>query len=231
MVSPAIDTSDMVRGPSAAFTVAHAEAGSYVYGFRSIVSTTGFGGKYCNVAGANPGGSLKGGSIRALMKRYASGGDYAPMIGVLNSTDPTTGEGYLLGLSAGTTYQVVLKKGTPASGLDPSSSSVLRASTASYTGVGDGAAVWFHLRLDVLVNPHGEVVLDVYSNDVANEGVDSPTWEAITGMDQYIDDSFGVLSGSNPIVDPLYFIFGVYSEDAGSIAMFDHIQITRQTAP
>lgn len=233
LVGSALGTADVARGVSSAFTKAHADAGTYIYGFRSSSSTAGFAGKYCAVANFSPvAGTRKGGSIRACIKRYASGDDYAPMFGFMKGTDPATSNGYFIGLSAASSYQIVLKKGVPAGGLVVSDSGVLRYSTQAFTDVGNAAAVWFHLRLDVLVNPHGEVVLNVYENDVQANGLGgSVSWAAITGMSQYIDDPAGILSGSTPHLDGFYPFFGIYTEAAGSVALFDHFEIFRQTAP
>jgi hypothetical protein len=232
MVGSALDTNDVPRGVTTAFTPPSG-GGSFMYGFRSIVSTTGFAGLYCNLTNFAPfSGTLKGGSVRGVMKRYSSGANYAPMMGLLVGTDPTTAEGYMIGLSEATAYQIVVKKGSPAAGLDASSSSILRESTSSFTDVGDAAAAWFHLRMDVLVNPHGETVINVYRNDLSSYPIGgSFTWAAITGMDQYIDDSIGVLSGTLPHTTGFYAFFGHYTEGSGTTSLFDHISVYRQTAP
>jgi len=232
-----LGSSDVPRGVSAAFTLAHAHAGTYCYVMRSATSTSGFAGKYCDVADFAPftPGTRKGGSIRCLMKRYASGGNYAPVIGLLRGTDPSTAEGYMIGLSAASSYQVVVKKGAPASGLSASGSDILLASDAAFTDVGDAASVWFHLRMDVLVNPHGEVVINASENDVQTIGLaaggGTEVWSSITGMEQFIDDPAGVFSGSTPHTGNFYAFFGMYTSAAGSIALFDHIEVYRQTSP
>jgi len=232
--SSALGSADVSRGVSSAFTLAKVpDAGTFCYAFRSNVSTSGVAGKYCNVLHFAPfTGSRKGGSMRCLMKRYSSGANYAPMIGVIKGTNPLTSEGYFLGLTAASSYQIALKKGAPASGLSASDSTTLRSSNVAYTDVGDSAAVWFHLRLDVLVNPHGEVVLNVYQNDVQTNGLGAgEVWLPIDGMDQFIDDPAGVFSGSVPHLDGFYGFYGMYTTAAGSTALFDHIEVWRQTAP
>jgi hypothetical protein len=231
LTGTALGSSDVARGVSSAFTKVTG-GGTYVYGFRSASSTAGFAGKYCNLANFAPiTGSRKGASIRALVKRYASGGNYAPMFGIMKGTDPATAEGYFIGLSAASSYQIVLKKGTPASGLQIADSGVLRYSTQAYTDVGDAAAVWFHLRLDVLVNPHGEVALQAWKNTVTPIDLSNVIWGAPSGMAQFIDDPMGVLSGSAPHLDGFYVFYGIYTEAAGSVALFDHFEVFRQTAP
>ena len=82
------------------------------------------------------------------------------------------------------------------------------------------------------MNPHGEVVLDVFENDLSVNAVTSPSWAAIDGMAQYIDDSLGILSGSTPYLTGFYAVFGHYTSNlAGSVSLFDHLEVFRQTAP
>ena len=235
MVGTGLDTDDVPRGVSTAFLLAHAPAGSYCYVYRSATSTTGFAGKYLNLSNFAPIDSNKGASIRALVKRYSSNGDFAPIFGVMMGTDPSTSEGYLLGLSEGSSYQIALRKGAPAAGLDASGSDILRVSDAAFTDVGDSADVWFHLRMDVLVNPHGEVVINLFENDVQSNGLTAgggtESWVSIDGMDQFIDDPAGVFSGSTPHLGSFYAFYGMYTEEAGSTVLFDHIEVARQTAP
>lgn len=233
LTGTALGPADVARGVSSAFTKAHADAGTYVYGFRSSSSSVGFAGKYCNLANFAPiAGVRKGASIRACVKRYASGGNYAPIFGIMQGTDPATAAGYFLGLSASDAYQIVLKKGVPAAGLTVADAGVLRYSTEAFEDVGDSQAVWFHLRIDILVNPHGEVVLNVYEHDVQTYGLGGAgSWNAITGMASFIDDPMGVMSESTPYLDGFYAFYGLYTAAAGSIALFDHFEVFRQIAP
>lgn len=229
LTGTALDSADVARGVASAFTVPYG-GGLYVYGFRSIVSTAGFAGKYVNLAGFAPfSGTLKGGSIRAAMKRYSSNGDFAPMIGLIQGTDPASATGYLLGLSSGSSYKVCLMKGIPGQDMVAGEDNILIESDEAYTDVGDSMDAWFHLRLDVLVNPHGEVILNVYTNALTNPPtVLAPTWVL---LDTFTDDPIGVMSGSLPVTDGFYGIFGLYTEESGSTALFDHIEVWRQDAP
>lgn len=228
LTGTALDSSDVARGVASAFTVPTG-GGSYVYGYRSLVSTAGFAGKYCNLAGFAPfTGTLKGGTIRAAMKRYSSNGDFAPMIGLIQGTDPASANGYLLGLSSGSSYKVCLMKGVPGQDMLAGEDNILLESDEAYTDVGDTLAAWFHLRLDVLVNPHGEVILNVYTNDCSTISVASPTWVL---LDTFIDDPIGIMSDSLPVTDGFYGVFGMYTEEAGSTTLFDHIEVWRQDSP
>jgi hypothetical protein len=231
----ALGAGSVARGVSNAFLEPpHSGTNDYVFGFRSLDASSGVAGYVCDLANFKPigGGSDKGGSIRAAMKRYSAQDGFAPFMGLIPGTDPTAA-GYFLGLTEGaTSYKLALKKGNPASGLDATESTILRSSTASFTDSGDTAAAWFQVRLDVLVNPNGDVVLSVKQNDLASYDVDNPTWAAVTGMDDYIDDAVGILTGSAPIVNSFYVMYGHYTAASqGAVSLFDHIEVYRQTSP
>lgn len=231
MTGTALDTSVVAKGVTAGFTPPKGGT-AFVYGLHSLAGTTGVAGKYVNLANFAPiAGTRKGGTISAAMKRYSSGAAYAPMMGFIKGTDPTA-VGYILGLSEATGYQIALKKGAPSGGLDPTGSDILRLSTASYTDVGDAEAYWLHLRMDILVNPHAEVIINVYSSPltVAND-VTNPTWSVVAGMEAYTDDSLGILTGSVPYLDGFYAFIGHYTEEAGAVSLFDHTVVARQTSP
>jgi len=232
LTGSALDTSVVPRGVTAAFTPP-AGPGTFVCGFRSTYNTAGFAGYSLDLTDFNPiSSSRKGGSIRAAVKRYAgTAAQFAPIMGFMQGTDPGSAQGYMIGLTQATAYQIALKKGSPAGGLEASSSQILRTSTDSWTTAGDSASGWFHLRLDVLVNPHGEVVLNCYQNDLTAHDVDAPTWAAIDGMDQYIDDSIGALSGTVPFLDTFHPFFGQYSEVVGATTLWDYVEVYRQTSP
>jgi len=237
LTGTALDTGSIRRGVSSAFVVPNGGS-TFIYGLRALVSTTGAGGKYCDLADFKPiVGAKKGGSVSVAMKRLTSGITYAPFIGLLKGTDPATAIGYYLGLTQETSYKIGLFKGTPATGLSASAANLLpgRSSTATYTDVGDTAAAWHHLRLDVLSNPHGEVVLNVYKNNldaVTGNPVTAPVWEAIPGISQFIDDPLGFWSGSAPHEDGFYVVYGMYTNNgAGEACAFDHVVVQRQITP
>jgi len=231
LTGTALDSGAVARGVSAAFTPPRGGT-AFVYGFNALGGGTGVAGKYLDLADFNPiTGTRKGGSISAAIKRYSSGASYSPMIGFIKGTDPTA-EGYLVGMSGATSAQIALKKGTPSSGLDPTGSDILRLSTAAWTDVGDDISYWHHIRMDVLVNPHGEVVVNVYSSPltIAND-VTNPSWTAVAGMAAYTDDSLGVLTGTVPHLEGFYPVICHYTAAAGTTSLIDHAVVERQTSP
>ena len=236
LTGTALSSGDVIRGVTNAFTAPTPGVGATVFGFHAITTQTGVAGYYTDLSLFNPiDGTLKCGSIRAAMKKYSAGGTYAPFIGFLIGTDPATAQAYTLALSEGTSFNIVLKKGYPGNGfsvVSATDTTTLRSSTAAYTYVGDSIDYWFHLRLDVLVNPHGEVVISVFASDLDVHLVTTPSWTAIAGMDDYIDDSLGVLSGSAPYLTGFYPTFGHYTSAlAGSVSLFDQLEVHRQLTP
>jgi len=227
--SPALDTSKVHRGVSTAFTPPSG-GGSFIYAFKSLDTSTGVAGEYCKVSGAAPiPGTKKGGRMSAAIKRYSAGTGYAPFFGLMAGTNVQTSYGYFLGLSNDSSYKICLKKGLISAGLKEGDSDVLRKSTQGYTDSGDGTSGWFHLRLDVLVNPHGEVILSVKRN---TGSVTSPSWASIDGMDDYTDDANGILTGSLPYLQGFYFVFGHYTEgSSGATSFVDHIECFKQINP
>jgi hypothetical protein len=94
---------------------------------------------------------------------------------------------------------------------------------------------WLHLRLDMIVEGTGDVILQVYQNDLDTNPVSAPVWELITGMEgpQYptitgfVDDALGVTTGIAPYTSGRAG-FGHYNNDVGRQSFFDHIEIGRQ---
>ena len=229
LTGSALDTTAVRRGVSNAFTRPNG-GGSFVHGFRSITSAVGCSGRYVNLANFIPiAGTRKGGSIRAAMTRYTAG-DYSPFIGLVKGTDPATAVGYILGLTGETAYRMALRKGGLTTPLLSTDSSILIQSTSSWTDVGDTATYWKHMRLDVLSNPHGEVVLEVYENDLNTNLVTAPVWTQVGST--FIDDVLGALSESAPHEDGFYAVFGhITSNEVGATSLFDQLVVRRQTAP
>jgi hypothetical protein len=119
-------------------------------------------------------------------------------IGVFINLQATTvsDKAYILGLADSDPSPIVLAKTSLSAGLDPSDQSlkILRTSSQTYTW-----ETWLQLRLDSIVNPNGDVVLKCAQNNLVSHACTSPTWEAIPGMADFIDDALGIASGSDPL--------------------------------
>lgn len=218
------------RGVTAGFTPPNG-GGSFVFGFRSTVAEDNVVGLYYNVTKYNPlvdeDSNATGGSVRGALQRYTSANALGFSVFLFMNLQGTTSSdtGYLLGLSNNDPHEIMLAKTTPSAGLDPTdTATVLRSSSQTYN-----VGTWLHLRLDAIVNPNGDTVLKCFQNDLtvpANE-VTNPDWVAISGMDDYIDDSLGINASSNPLAGG-YAGFGFESTIVSAHALVDHVEVYRQ---
>lgn len=222
-----LDAGTVARGVTAGFAVPNG-GGSFVFGFNSTNTDIGAVGYFVNLASFAP--MAKGASIRAAMKRAASGGTAGWSIGIFaGASGPSVNdEGYVLGLSEGAPSHIVLRKGAMVNGLSddvpvPATNGVLRRSTESVA-----IDAYVHLRLDMIVNDNGDVRLQVFKNDLAAHALGTaPTWVAIPGMAEFVDDALGVNSGSVPYTSGRGgFVFR--SSDVTRRAAVDHVEVLRQ---
>jgi hypothetical protein len=85
-----------------------------------------------------------------------------------------------------------------------------------------------HLRLDVIVNTNGDVVLKVFQNDLSAHALGTaPDWQPVSGMVEFIDDHLGINSGSQPLTSGRGG-FGFSVKDVTRRAYFDHLELLRQ---
>lgn len=224
------------RGVTAGIT-SPSGGGTFVYGFNSLSVTSGGVGLFTNLTNFAPMSS--GGSVRGAIQRGPSGGNANWSAGLFigwQGTDVSDG-GYMLGLQDDDPSYIVLRKIPSGSGLltglvagdvDPLNNGILLKSTNT-VDVGD----WVHLRLDMVVNGTGDVVLNVYQNDLGTNTVQIPVWELAGGMTSvanpngFLDDSLGVNSGSAPFTSGRAG-FGYSTTDVTRRAYFDHIEVFRQ---
>jgi hypothetical protein len=100
---------------------------------------------------------------------------------------------------------------------------VLLKSAASFA-----QATWVHLRLDVIVNTNGDVVLEGLPNDLAAHALGTPPdWQPVSGMVEFIDDQLGINSGSQPLTSGRGG-FGCSVKDVTRRSYFDHVELFRQ---
>lgn len=239
VLSGSLDTTTIRSGVSAGAVVPPPGGGSFVYGFNSIALATGARGLFTNQVDFAP--MASGGSISGVMQRGASGGptDFAPMLFIGAQGPDVNDRAYLLGLSDGDPSRIMLKKGIISQGLfdvapDPTNNGVLMRSTRTVE-----VAEWVHLRLDMIVNANGDVLLQVFENDLAAHPIGTaPDWQLIPGMegplhnapapiDGFIDDVTEVNSGSAPFTSGRAG-FAMQCADVTRRAYFDQIEISRQ---
>jgi hypothetical protein len=224
--------------------------GNFLHGFNSKTTAQGVAGYYATPQGGqtNFAPMLKGGSVRAAFKRGASAGNlnFAPILFAGFQTNAADAVGYVLGLGDASPAHIVLRKlsASPpantvslvATGLPDvaaGSQGVLMRSTATYD-----PDTWVHVRLDVVWNTNGDVILKVYAsaigqNDAASgESLTVPNWVLVPGMENFVDDNLGVNSAqgaaSNPPHVGGYAGFAQWSKDSGRRSYFDGYELWKQ---
>lgn len=225
-LSNGMNTSVCKQGVTAGVGVPNG-GGTYVFAFNMIASATGVAGRSVGIANFAPtllGAALSGAVIRATT---ASSGISPFLFSMLGNTDVNATNCYLLGISDAEPAHIELRKGLISVGLPDEVplgvNTILRRSTAVIPG-----NTWTHLRLETIVNTNGDVVLNCFQSNLGAHAVTAPTWEAIPGMDQFIDDFAGINSGSVPYITG-YHGFAVKGSAVGARAYFDHIVLARQT--
>jgi hypothetical protein len=209
--------------------------GNFVYGFNSQQVTAGAVGLHNNQVNFAP--MASGGSVRGAVKRGVSGGNtgFSPFLYIGLQGQSVNDGAYMLGLSDSDPHRIVLKKGTLTSGLQdeapnaPTNGILLRSDTSFQNDT------WLHLRLDMTVQGSGDVLLQVYQNDLTANTVASPVWTTPTGMEGpqsptivgFVDDALSVNTGSAPYTSGRAG-FGMQSADVTRRSYMDHIEIARQ---
>ncbi|OHD18818.1 MAG: hypothetical protein A2Y38_16445 [Spirochaetes bacterium GWB1_59_5] len=210
-------------------------AGDWSYGFNSLTAVAGVVGWHVNLSNFDP--MLKGGSIRGVFQRGVSPGPtgFSPMLFIGLQGSAVGSQGYILGLSDAASFRIVLRKGALSGGIPdvaPGTSGVLKRSANVFP-----QATWLHLRLDMIVNLTGDVILQMYRNDLALHPIGStPDWQIISGTAAppafngtaaFLDDSLGVNSGSLPFVNGRAG-FAFQTAVATRRAFFDELELERQ---
>jgi len=199
---------------------------SFVFGFDSLSTAQGVVALFTNQVNFAP--MAKGGSVRGAVQRGVSGGPlgFAPFLFAGLQGPSVNDLGYLLGLGDGDPHHIVLRKGNLSGGLPdipPGTQGVLRRSTATFL-----PGTWVHLRLDMVVNLNGDVLLQVFQNNlVTNPLGGAPSWQPIAGMSEFIDDALGINSGSQPFTSGRAG-FGFFTKDVTRRGFLDHVEIYRQ---
>jgi hypothetical protein len=224
-----IDTPDSLSTASVLRTVTAGfppppGGGIFTYGFNSLDATPGVVARYCTLSGSDP--STSGGDISAAMMRASqsvSPTGFAPFLFFCLGGTDASDDAYILGLADGNPPHIVLRKGALSGGLPdgppaPTSTGVLGQSTDTFL-----LGTWYQIKLEVVVNLNGDVVLNCYSSDLTANLVSAPVWTSISGLPQFVDDALGINSGSLPYTSGRMG-YGFVSSATGMVAFFDEIQ-------
>lgn len=224
-----LDGATVARGVTAG-TARPKSAGSnnFVFGWNSLLATQGAHGLFVKQANFNPlkndATNATGGSIRGVVKRGLSGGPtqtgYAPMLFINLGGTSVDDVGYLLGLEDSEPHRILLRKAAPNG--EFAATTALRVSSESFN-----ADTWIQLRLDAIFNANGDVVLKMFKSDPDDDNIESPDWQPIQGMDDFIDDALAVNTGSVPLSGG-QIGYAFFTKDLQKRAFVDHIEVLRQ---
>lgn len=220
MLNNGLSDAQVRRGVTEAITPPNG-GGTFVYGMRSVQAVTGAVGLYTVITNFNP--MAAGGRISMAFQKNGTSG-INPMIFVCLQGIAVGDVGYLLGFASDENpAHLILMKGAPNAGIRSDSDYILRRSTGTYAS----GSTFYHFQLDAIVQPSGDVRLKVFENDLANP-VGTPSWAAVAGMSDYIDDVLGHQSGLAPYVDGRSGFATYYAGESSRSAFFDHTPIGRQ---
>lgn len=222
-----LDTSVLVRGPTAG-EPSPPGGGTHVFGARTLSVVSGAYGQFTNQSGFAPTSAFKDQSVRGALKKAVSSGsnNFSAFLFACLQGNAVTDSGYVLGLSSDDPGFLILAKRRVVDGITnsaPGALGVLKRSNQSYP-----IDTWHHLRIDAIINTNGDVVLNVFRNDLTVNDVASPVWAAVPGLDQFIDDALGANSGSLPFTSG-YMGFGGQFSDVGRRVYFDRMECQRET--
>lgn len=202
--------------------------GSFTFGFNSVVDTTGCVALYAAQTGFAP--MAKGCSITAAIKRGVSGSplNFSPFLFACCGANSVAGNAYILGLNDEDPHNIALVKGPlngGVPGVNPPTSGVLAVGNESFAN-----NTWLQIRMDVIINTNGDVVLNLFRNDLTAVGasVAAPIWIPLPGANTFIDDALGINSGSLPYAGGGYAGFGYFTKDITRRAFFDEFTLAKQ---
>lgn len=211
-----------------------AGGGSFCYVMNALAATVGGVGLYASPQAPNTNFNplLKGGDISCAIQRGVGNGatGYSAFIFMLAQGTAITDNAYMLGLSDSAGSHIELRKGSMQNGLPdeaPGGPNVVLARGSDVIPAG----TWVHLRLEVVTNISGDVVINCYQSDLGAHNVTSPSWVDIPGIPggpSFVDDVGGINSGSLPFTGGRA---GFGGQFAGTTrrAFFDQVVLRKQT--
>jgi hypothetical protein len=220
-----LDTNSLKQGVTNGAVARPNGGGNFVFGFNSRVTTPGAAGLFVNLSNFAP--MAKGCSIRGCIQRGLSGSpvNFAPFFFVSLGGTSVSDVGYLFGLEDADPHHIVFRKGDVATGL-PSASigsqGIYAKSLATYAN-----ATWLQIRMDVIAEPNGDVLIQFFQSDLTANACTAPSWAPIPGMTSFLDDHLDVATGTDPLTSG-YGGFAFATKDVTRRGYFDQLEVWRQ---
>lgn len=225
-----LSTAIVTRNPTAVFTPPNG-GGTFVYGFNSIETAEGAVGRYVDLANFNPIAAAKGGQITGAIKKGPGGAtQFSSFLFICaQGVADVQNNAYMIGFENNDPARIKVYKGPIVNGIlatdpaSPANGKTLLASTKSYL-----VDEWVHVRMDVIHEPLGDVLIKCYENDLVANPVTAPIWVAMPGCESFIDDVLGHASGTLPY-NGGYVGYGFEVGIISRVAQVDYITVNRQT--
>lgn len=237
LFSDVLSTGVVARNPVTSAVVTPPNGGGdFSFGMHSRTNDPGVVAYYSVLTNFSP--TAKGGVISGCIQKGVGAGadDFSCWLFICCGGTATTNLAYMLGLDDSATPRLVLRKGQLTNGIPavaPGAQGILRRSSATFE-IGE----WLHVRLDAVRQPTGDVLLQVFKSDLADNAVNSPVWEAVDGLTDFTDDAGGINSSALGIsgADALPLTsgrmgWGMRAVDVNRNAYFDYVKPERQTLP
>jgi hypothetical protein len=204
--------------------------GTFTFAMNTLTATPGAYGRRATPQAPNTNFAPlpSGGDMSAAMVRAAGGGTtgFAVFMFLGLTGGAVSDEGYFLGLSDGAPCHIELRKGVLSQGLPDESPGGVNKILRQSAGV-VAVDAWVHLRLEMVSNANGDVILNCHQNDLAANPVTAPVWSAISGMASFVDDVAGINTGSAPFTSGHAGFAAVFS-DITRRCFVDHLALARQ---
>lgn len=223
-------TSSVARNPTSG-TPRPPGAGQYLFAMHSRIVQTGAVGLFVNQVGFAP--MPFGGIIHGMLTKLVSGGgtNFGAAFFFSAAGPDVSDVAYILALSEAEPAHLLLKKARQIDGLadeapNPTVNKILRRSVETF-GMGE----FVQVRLRVIDQPGGDVVLKVQKNDLTAVGANltTPTWIDVPGMDPFTDDVTQINTGSAPLVGGRAGKSGFF-RDVNRRVAFDQVVVEKQNA-
>ncbi len=220
-----LDSATVKKGVMYAPALVPNGGGNYVCGFNSRLTTPGVAGWFMNQVNFSP--MLKGSSIRGCIQRGISGGplNFAPFLFTSAQGNSVADIAYQIGLEDADPYRIVFRKGALTGGL-PSANignqGIWSKSSDLYI-----PGTWLHLRMDVIKEPNGDVLIQFFQSDLSVNPWQTPVWVPIPGMEDFIDDSLEIATNSAPLTSGRAG-FAMQTKDVTRRAFFKKVELWRQ---
>lgn len=226
-----LNTAIVTRGPSGGYTPPNG-GNAFVYAFHSFATADGAVCRYVDLANFSPIAATKGGQVTgAILKGPGGITQCSAFLFICAQGATVEDSAYMIGLESNDPSSIKVFKGPMVNGIpatDPAAAAdgkTLLTSDSAYT-----ADEWVHVRMDVIRQGSGDVLIKCYENDLSNPltPVNTPAWTALPGCETFTDDVAGVHSGTLPF-DGGYLGHGFEVGIISRVAQFDYLTMVRQT--